>query len=551
MQCHARRGGIGMLSGPMSAAEQSRTPPTTDDVRSALPRLDRHRPKGPPMRPSKVGRWRALALLAVYALMAVHVWHWYSAGKTLTPVEPSEAMQTFELGRINAGFLFFAGAILLTLVFGRWFCGWACHLVALQDLAAWLLGRFGLHPRPVRSRLLVLAPWLVAGHMFLWPFVQQWLGLRTLPSPKSWEWQLQTHDLWQTFPGPLMTVLSVLFCGMLIVWWLGGKGFCTFGCPYGAFFAVADRFAPLRIKVTDACNHCGHCTHACTSNVRVHEEVAKHRQIVDPGCMKCLDCVSVCPTDALHVGFAAPKPFVLSQQRIAARADFTWPEEVLVAAVAFVATEFVWRGAWFGESVPFLLAVALGVITGVFMLLVVRLVTNRDVTFQQTPLKRGGTFTRAGSWGGILLVGWLALTAHTFAVQRLTHAALDAARDPVRNAFYGAAAVDRSVLEGVADDLARARRWSLVAPPRVLEMRALALRGLGRHAEAEAALRDVGGADSAFVFPESTLALAAYCMDPARRRFDEARALVAKVLAIDPNQPIGRLLQQKLAALPK
>ena len=25
--------------------------------------------------------------------------------------------------------------------------------------------------------------------------------------------------------------------------------------------------------MTDACEHCGHCTVVCTSNVRVHEEV--------------------------------------------------------------------------------------------------------------------------------------------------------------------------------------------------------------------------------------------------------------------------------------
>ena len=37
----------------------------------------------------------------------------------------------------------------------------------------------------------------------------------------------------------------------------------------------------------------------CTSNVRVHEEIREYGGVVDPGCMKCLDCVSVCPNDAL------------------------------------------------------------------------------------------------------------------------------------------------------------------------------------------------------------------------------------------------------------
>src|SRR5688572_26753101 len=120
------------------------------DVLASLPKLDRHKPKGGPVRKSKSGRWRALVLIAVHVLFGLHILHWLTAGRTLTPVEPSEAMQTFELGEINAGFVLFLVLILGTLVFGRWFCGWACHVVALQDLSAWLLGKVGLRPKPVR-----------------------------------------------------------------------------------------------------------------------------------------------------------------------------------------------------------------------------------------------------------------------------------------------------------------------------------------------------------------------------------------------------------------
>lgn len=502
------------------------------------------------MRPSKVGKWRALALIAVHVFILVHIWHWLVKGETLSPLEPSEAMQTFELGRINAGFLLFAAAILLTLVFGRWFCGWACHMVALQDLAGWVLGKLGLFPRPVRSRLLVLAPWFVAGHMFGWPFVLHLLGERRLPSPSTWDWELGTDSLWQTFPGPIMSVLSVLLAGMLIVWWLGAKGFCTHGCPYGAFFTIADRFAPMRIKVSDACNHCGHCTHACRSNVRVHEEVARHGRIVDPGCMKTLDCVSVCPMNALHYGFAAPKPFALSQQRVKVRADFSWPEEILLAVVAFGTAEYVWRGAWFGETVPFLLAVTLGVLTAVFTLLTLRLGTRRDLAFQHTLLKRDGRLTRAGRWGWVLLLGWLSLTAHTGLLQQvLTPAVLDDAREPVRAAFYGSRRVEPAELERVFGKLDQVRRWSLLADPRVREVRALALRGLGRHVEAEAALVSAGGLVDDFVLPESALALAAYCMDPQRRRYDDAKRLITGVLQESPQHPIGLMLQEQLERL--
>lgn len=50
-------------------------------------------------------------------------------------------------------------------------------------------------------------------------------------------------DFWQTFPGVVMAVPFLLVCGCVAVWFLGQKGFCTYACPYGGFFAL-DRYAP-------------------------------------------------------------------------------------------------------------------------------------------------------------------------------------------------------------------------------------------------------------------------------------------------------------------
>jgi polyferredoxin len=534
----------------MTAGSAHKQPEARDPL-AFLPRLDRHKPRCGPVAPSRASRWRALVLVAVHVLIGAHVVHWLLTGRTLTPVEPSEAMQTVEEGAINAGFVLFLALIGLTLVFGRFFCGWACHVVALQDLCAYWLGKLGVRPRPLRSRLLVLAPWAVAGHMFLWPHVEHWLGHRELPDPSTWRWQLQTEELWRTFPGPIMAVGTFLVVGFLIVWWLGAKGFCTHGCPYGAVFALADRVAPVRIVVSPSCDACGHCTAVCTSNVRVHEEVAKHGQIVDPGCMKCLDCVSVCPKDALSVGLALPKPFAVSQQRLAARADFTWPEEVALAIVAFATAQWGFRGAWFGEGVPFLMAVGLGAITAVFALLAWRLVRARDVAFQHRELKRHGALLPAGRFALLAIAGWLLFTAHTGWGKHLRDGALDAAREPVRASFYQTGPAAAGDLQRVLAGVEAARAWALGDEPLLREVGALLLRGLGRHVDAEKELLAIRGDALTLGLPEANLALAAYCMDPRRQRFDDARALVAQALRTQPDNGVAKLLQQRLDALPQ
>jgi Fe-S-cluster-containing hydrogenase component 2 len=362
---------------------------------------------------------------------------------------------------------------------------------------------------------------------------------------------MTTEELWATFPGPIMTVATLLVVGFLIVWWLGAKGFCTHGCPYGAFFAVADRLAPVRIKVTDACDACGHCTSVCTSNVRVHEEVARHKQIVDPGCMKCLDCVSVCPKEALYVGIAMPKPFAISQQRIQARADFTWPEEILLAVVAVFTTQWVWRGAWFGEGVPFLLAVGLGVITAVFTLLSWRLLRRREVLFQHTPLKVGGVLSRAGRWAMVGLVAWLGLALHTWIVKQKADAAFAAAQAPLQASFYRPRPTDGEPANSPARLLAAlgsaesALSWSLIAEPKLLEVRALLLGAQRLHADAERRLAEVWQRFGRFILPESSLAFASYCLDGQPPRLELAGELIADVLRSSPRNPIALALQAR------
>jgi tetratricopeptide (TPR) repeat protein/ferredoxin len=372
-----------------------------------LPILRTGRPA--PIRKSRSSRWRAGVLLGVHVLIAVHVTHYLLTRRTLSPVEPSEAMYTLELGYVNAGALFFGLALLLTLVFGRFFCGWGCHIVALQDLCGWAMKRLGVRPRPFRSRLLAFAPMAVALYMFAWPTVSRWI--RGTPPFPGFSNHLLTSDLWATFPGPLFGTLTFAVCGFAAVYFLGAKGFCTYGCPYGAMFGALDRLSPGKIVVSDACEQCGHCTATCTSNVRVHEEVRLFGRVVDPGCMKCLDCVSVCPKNALSFSFA--RPSLLRGRPAEPRArryDLSLGEELFVAAVAAAST-LVFRDLYDGP--PLLMSVGLAGITAFLALKLVHLVRRPAVRAQNLELKSGGRLRRPGWVFAALTVLWLLFTSHS------------------------------------------------------------------------------------------------------------------------------------------
>lgn len=378
----------------------------------SLPVLPNSTEKRAEIQHSRTSRWRAVALITLQLLMVAHIIQWRIMGTTVSPIEPSESMYTLQNGAINAGFIFFTLAILATLIFGRFVCGWGCHIVALQDFCGWLLKKMGLTPRPFRSRLLIFVPLIVALYMFVWPTVGRYLAKP--PLFPQFTNHLITTDFWATFP-PVWVAIPFLFvCGFMTVYFLGQKGFCTYACPYGGFFGLADKVAPGKIRVTDACNECGHCTATCTSNVIVHAEVKQYGMVVDPGCMKCMDCISVCPNDALYFGFG--KPSVLAGtgsdrgNPLKKNYSLTWPEEVFAAA-AFAASFFAVWDVY--QLVPMLMALGVACVTTYLAVRILKLFTAADQSFYRWNLKSGGAVKTAGWIFAALSVVWIGLNAHS------------------------------------------------------------------------------------------------------------------------------------------
>lgn len=363
-----------------------------------------------------MSRRRAGVLILIHVLAALHIAQWLIQGRTVSPVEPSESMRTLELGQVNAGALFFSAAILGTLIFGRFFCGWGCHVVALQDLCGWLMKRCGIRPRLFRSRLLAYVPLTFAFYMFLWPTLKRvaivpllesaWPEALTYlggaPAFPGFTNHLIEQDFWQTFPSIAVAIPFFGICGFVIVYLLGAKGFCTYGCPYGGVFGPVDRISPGRILVDlNSCERCGHCTATCTSNVRVHEEIQVHGMVVDNGCMKCLDCVSVCPNDALSFGFG--RPSLLKKRSPAARSkssrpvgrvyDLTLGEEIVVASV-FLGTFLAVRGAY--QIIPMLMALGIAPCMAFCTWKSWRIFRGTDVQIHRFIFKKNGRWTHVG-----------------------------------------------------------------------------------------------------------------------------------------------------------
>lgn len=204
-------------------------------------------------------------------------------------------------GIINAGVILVLLAFGTTLIFGRFFCGWACHFGAIQELSWWVLEKLNIKPKTVDSKLVTLLPLIILLNFYVIPNI--WYA-----SIYPWELSIKLNEpeIWAFLPGWIIGSLTFLVDGFLIVYFLGKKGFCRFLCPWGAFLKLPNSLAMFKVRKTGECTHCHECTTHCPVGVDVSYEINAYNKVTNTNCTSCLMCTSGCPENAISYQFLSP-----------------------------------------------------------------------------------------------------------------------------------------------------------------------------------------------------------------------------------------------------
>jgi len=193
-------------------------------------------------------------------------------------------------------FTMLLGALGVSLVAGRAFCGWLCPLGAVQDMfAGWVRrlsggenhirgkrsqARFPLTlppaaDKPLRyAKYLVLVVILIASLYTVYPPLHEFCPMRAVFSLNL------TPLLW--------AVLVLFIVGALLV----ERFWCKYFCPLGALLAIFNKISPVRIVSSDHCNNCGRCDIECSMAI---EDVPLN--LNNPECVRCMECLETCARD--------------------------------------------------------------------------------------------------------------------------------------------------------------------------------------------------------------------------------------------------------------
>jgi|GEM_PF-99305 len=184
----------------------------------------------------------------------------------------------------------FIAVMLLTIIMGRWFCGWLCAFGAYNDLIYSISKKIFKGKFKVNEKVDSILKYVKYVVLIFIIIVSWTMGSNILESTSPWDAFGQITNVSTIFSRLLIGVI------LLVLITIGAafieRFFCRYLCPLGAVFAIISRVGITKInKPKDDCGKCRACTMNCSMGLKLY----KVNGARGGDCINCLKCTEVCP----------------------------------------------------------------------------------------------------------------------------------------------------------------------------------------------------------------------------------------------------------------
>lgn len=183
----------------------------------------------------------------------------------------------------------------LTIIMGRFFCGWFCAFGAFNDLMYKISPKIFKRKFKINERLdsiLKLLKYFILVFIiwFMWTSKNNFFA-----AASPWDAFGQINDIKYAFstyaPGFILLIL-IGIGGMFIE-----RFFCRYLCPLGAVFSIVSLLRGFKIKKpNDQCGNCRLCTMKCSMGIKLYSM----SKVNSGECINCMKCVGVCPRKNIY-----------------------------------------------------------------------------------------------------------------------------------------------------------------------------------------------------------------------------------------------------------
>ncbi|MBR4777660.1 MAG: 4Fe-4S binding protein, partial [Lachnospiraceae bacterium] len=201
---------------------------------------------------------------------------------------------SFTIAEYGGQIALLLGAIIITIIWGRFFCGFICSFGAFQDLMRAIGKRiFKDHRIPEKAdRILKYLKFVILSFIIL--------GVWTLGIMNDIVWSPWTvFGYYSDITGfGSMAYLFSLGGALLLLIMIGSmfteRFFCRYLCPLGAVFTLFGRIRLFKLRKKDgSCGNCRLCTSKCSMSIPVSEKEC----VASGECINCMKCSALCPRE--------------------------------------------------------------------------------------------------------------------------------------------------------------------------------------------------------------------------------------------------------------
>lgn len=253
---------------------------------------------------------------------------------------------TFAFSTLSYQILLLFAIIPVTVLMGRFFCGYICSFGAMGDLLWYLSQKIHKKKFSVSQRTdqrLKKLKYLVLGFIVILIWTFGIVSFRSTANP----WNI--FGMFASIGGwPSASYLFTIGAALLLLFMIGSlfieRFFCRYLCPLGAVFSLLSLARVFRIKKPRG--NCGACT-LCTKKCSMGIPLNKTDQVNSGECINCFQCITACPRQNAK---ANPAPAVATAMAVTAITGLYYAGSLTATAVS--ASTISSTASAITESVP-------------------------------------------------------------------------------------------------------------------------------------------------------------------------------------------------------